>query len=239
MAIQLSWERALVMTSVLGNVLGVGSAIAASVADRPSLIPVGIALIGIGAACALWKYVPFNRVSVARSLVTGLVAAISLMLIAATWPEGGSNSNDSPEARQAAWDKTIARLQRDFAPDPHESIGCKVTVSGTGYVPEGWEVWAANLNDVNGSPDTSMLFHLSKAPHVSGDAWTTNPFPVGNEAPASSKFWIFVFLVPESASSVLESADLPDGWSVSLRAHISGSTTLARIPVERAAGTKC
>ncbi|MFE9115706.1 hypothetical protein ACFYN9_39750 [Streptomyces collinus] len=240
MAIHIPWERALVITGVLVNVIGFGSTIAAAVADRPALTPVGIAFMGVGAAWALWKYIPFDRLVVVRSLVVGLVAAITLMLVAVTWPDEGARSNDSPEARQAAWNKTIARLKRDIAPAPHATIGCTATVSGTGYVPKGWEIWAANLNDVNGSPDTSMLFHLSKAPYVSGDdSWETSPFPVGNKVVTSNKFWIFVYLVPQAASSVVENTDLPDGWSVSLHAPISGSIRLAKLPVERAPGTKC
>ncbi|MEU3342552.1 hypothetical protein [Streptomyces sp. NPDC006668] len=143
-------------------------------------------------------------------------------------------------AQDSKWEKTLAVLRRAITPAPKTSIGCTATVSGTGFVPDGWDIWAANLNDINGRPDTSEFFHWTKAPHPSGDnEWTTPPFPVGFKDSPSSHFWIFVYLVPQAAGSVIDNVELPKDWSVTLRAPISGSIPLAKTPVERATTAKC
>ncbi len=104
----------------------------------------------------------------------------------------------------------------------------------------GYQVWVANLNDKNGDPDMSTLFNLQPAAQVDGqESWKTNLFGVGTETDKGKRYWIYVFLVPDSVGSVLENVRLPEDWGVSLDGPIEDVAVVTRIPVERTAADTC
>ncbi|MEV7322453.1 hypothetical protein [Streptomyces sp. NPDC093970] len=234
-------DRTARVSAIGFNVIGIGAAILSGVERAPDWVcPVGITVAGMTTAWALWKYFPFSRPAVARRLTAGLVALVAATLVAFTWPNSSPGASASPASVEAAWAKTLAHLRKDIKPDQHASIGCTTIVSGTGWIPDGFDIWTAVLNDSNGSPNMSRFFGLEKATYASGDkSWATAPFSVGESKTESRHFWIFVYLVPEPASSVLSSTVLPGDQRVSLAAPVAKSTLLAKIPVERAASAKC
>ncbi|WP_406176076.1 hypothetical protein [Streptomyces sp. NBC_00996] len=234
-------ERSLLISNISVNAVGVGSAVLGGVADAPEWIrPAGIVVAGIGAIWALWKYVPFSQPAVARGLTLGLTAVIAAVLVVFTWPNDVSSASASSASAEASWAKTIARLKQGIKPSHHASIGCTTTVSGTGWIPDHFDIWTAVVNDTSGNPDTSRLFGLEKATSSGGNSWTTAPFSVGVSEPKNDHYWIFVYLVHDDASSILTNAVLPEGsQKVSLNRPIEHATLLDQIPVERAAQVKC
>ncbi|MEU8717563.1 hypothetical protein [Streptomyces sp. NPDC048663] len=234
-------ERSLLISNISVNVVGVGSAVLGGVVDAPEWIrPAGIVVAGIGAIWALWKYVPFSQPAVARGLTLGLTGVIAAVLVIFTWPNDVSSASASSLSPEAKWAKDIARLKQDIKPSHYATIGCKTTVSGTSWIPDHFDIWTAVVNDTSGDPDTSRLFGLEKATASGGNSWTTEPFNVGVSKPKNNHYWIFVYLVHEDASSILENAVLPEGsQKVSLQHTIEHATLLDPIPVERAAQAKC
>ncbi|MFF7279250.1 hypothetical protein [Streptomyces griseorubiginosus] len=234
-------ERTLLLSNISLNAVGVGSAVLSGAVNAPDWVrPAGIAVAGIGIAWTLWKYVPFSQPAVARNLTLGLVAVITAVLMGFAWPTGVAKADTSSTSVDTAWAKTLESLRRGIKPRHHTSIGCTTAVSGTGWIPDHFDIWTAVLNDTNGSPNTSRLYGLEKAVASGGNSWTTAPFSVGNSQPKNDHYWIFVYLVHEDASSVLSSAVLPEGSEkVGLRRPIEHATLLDQIPVERAAEAKC
>lgn len=183
--------------------------------------------------------------SARRTVVQALAPIAALTCLTFIWSLPGIGDSEGSKAEskasaEAAWAKSLARLKKGIKPSHHASIGCTTAVSGTGWIPDHFDIWTAVLNDTNGNPDTSRLFGLEKAAASGGNSWTTAPFNVGVSKPKNDNYWIFVYLVHEDASSVLTNAVLPEGsQKVSLQRPIENATILDQIPVERAAQAKC
>ncbi|KAB2971752.1 hypothetical protein F8R89_06630 [Streptomyces sp. SS1-1] len=237
-------ERTLLISNITLNIVGIGSTALSVIVDTPEwVLPAGITALGVGVVWALCTYVPFNGSAVARNLTLGLTALIAAVLVGFTWPDRpNSVPGNSPSAAstKSSWEKTVARLKKSIEPGHHASIECKIAVSGTGWIPDHFDIWTAILNDANGTPDTSRLFGLEKAVASTGDSWATKHFSVGVPKPKNKHYWIYVYLVHEDASSVLSNVVPREGsQKPTLDSPIERATLLDRIPVERAADATC
>ncbi|MFG2439030.1 hypothetical protein [Streptomyces sp. NPDC048508] len=241
--------------SMMGALSAIG-AFALSALNSVINIPEGfrpwmIAALGVIAAFVVFRTIRNSQsdgspatAPVRRIAFQALAPIAALTCLTFIWSLPGiagseKSKMESKASADARWAKVIARLRQGIKPSHHAATGCTIAVSGTGWVPDHFDIWTAVLNGTNEDFDTSRLFDLERAT-VSGKSWTTAKFRVGAPKPKNDHYWIFVYLVHEDASSILTNAVIPEGsQKVSLHRPIEHATLVDQIPVERAAQANC
>ncbi|WP_159403812.1 hypothetical protein [Streptomyces sp. NRRL S-646] len=236
------------------NLLSVGGFFASAAYKLPApVLPVAVLIFG-GTGLYLLRRFLSSAVAARRAV---LAATLVITLIVAYWASNHVWPDSFPLGKQS--DKTgatketrgpttsaesgnLARGLKVSEPKSHGRIGTCTPVVGSGRIPEGYQIWVANLNDQGGKPDTFGLFNLRRATQEGVSEWTVSPFGVGADSDVGKNFWIFVYLLPESAGSMIGNLRLPDkdpGWRPSLNAPISGVDPIDKIPVQRTADHTC
>jgi hypothetical protein len=234
-------ERALILSSIVVNALSAGALAWSFAKDLPDTVkPIAVAAAGAASAYLIWHYVTASHGAVARKMLLGAVAVITVLGGALAWPnigEAKATTNSKPGVATLA-SKLKAGI---FRPAQNEQVGTCVAASGTGNVPKGYQIWVANLADANGQPDTSALWNLNHGNQGQGATrWTTELFGVGDLKDRGAH-WVQVYLIPESASSALENrAPTENGKPViNLTAPIIGSALVDSIRVTRTGERTC
>jgi hypothetical protein len=250
-------ERALIFSSVTANLLSVAGVLASAANKLPApFLPCAVLIFGCTGLYLLYRFVSSGSAVVARR--TMLTTTLVLTLVLAYWASNRAWPGNFPlgrqpektdttaETRGPAPGATSANLTRGLKvtePQKLSRIGTCTSVVGTGQIPKGFQIWVANLNDQDGTANTSGLFNLRRATQVQGDSeWRTDPFGVGANSAAGRNFWVYVYLLPESAGSIVENLIRPDkdnGWRPSLSAPITGVAPIDKIPVQRTGENTC
>ncbi|MFK0123408.1 hypothetical protein ACIQSP_08845 [Streptomyces nigra] len=250
-------ERALIISSVTANIFSVLGAVASAANKLPAFfLPSAVLIFGCTGLYLLHRFVSSGSAVAARR--TMLATALILTLVAAYWasnrawpgnfplgrqPEKADTATESRGSAHGATSATLMKGLKVTEPQKLSRVGTCVKVTGTGKIPQGYQIWVANLNDQDGAANTTGLFNLRRATQMQGDGeWRTEPFGVGGDSDAGKNFWVYVYLLPESAGSIVENLirpDKDDGWRPSLSAPITGVAPLTRIPVQRTAENTC
>jgi hypothetical protein len=245
-------ERGLLIAA---NVSAIGGGVASVVGALPDyFLPPAVLLFGGATLYLLRRYVTHaalaRRIMLSSTLVLTLLMAygVSNWVWPHRFPLGQVTAKDAQEGAQGsaagAAHASLARGLKVTEPTQREPIGTCTAVVGTGRIPAGFQVWVANLNDQGGKPATSALYNLRQAtPPLEGEAdWTTGAFGVGGASDGGKTFWIYVYLLPNSAGSIIENIIMPakdPGWRPSLKAPIAGLKPFDKIFVQRTSEDTC
>ncbi|MFF1845238.1 hypothetical protein ACFVW9_26515 [Streptomyces sp. NPDC058217] len=250
-------ERALVISSVTANVLAVVGALASAADKLPdAFLPIAVLIFGCTGLYLVHRFVMAGSRGAAKG--TTLTTTLVLTLLVAYWASNHAWPDQFPLGRQRNAAVASSETRKPTAGASHASLtrGLKVSeprklsrigtctaVVGSGQIPKGHQIWVANLNDQGGAANTTGLFNLRRATQIDGDdQWKTDPFGVGGDLAAGKNFWIYVYLLPESAGSVVENLISPksdEGWRPSLSAPIAGLAPFDEIPVQRTGENTC
>lgn len=249
-------DRLLLISSVSTSVLGLGGFAASAAEVLPGHFrPFAVLLCGAACLYLLFRYVTVGRAVLARRIM--LSAALVLTLLVAygvsnrVWPEHfplGREISTSAKGgtERPAVGATPANLTQGLKvsePRKLARIGTCAEVVGTGRIPRGFQVWVANLNDHGGKAEVGGLHNLRRATRAEGETdWRAGPFGVGVDSDEGKNFWIYVYLLPDSAGSAIEGMIKPakdPHWRPSLKTPITGSKVISRIPVQRTAENTC
>ncbi|WP_405880350.1 hypothetical protein OG762_18080 [Streptomyces sp. NBC_01136] len=249
-------ERVLLISSVAANVLSATSVAAGAAEKLPDFLLLPAVLVFGGTALyLLQRFVPVGSAAPARRVMLATTLVLTLLVAYwasnSAWPDRfplGKQSEEAAnsEARKPTAGPTFVSLARGLEvrePRKLARIGTCTAVAGTGQIPKGYQIWAANLNDQGGAPDTQGLFNLRRATQGEGERdWRTDAFGVGSTEAAGKNFWIYVYLLPDFAGSIVENLIKPEkdkGWHPSLSAPIAGVAPFDKIPVQRTADKTC
>ncbi|MEU8988484.1 hypothetical protein AB0C98_18890 [Streptomyces sp. NPDC048558] len=172
----------LVVTSITADVVAIIGFVAVAVGVLPSPVLPAVVLI-FGGACLYLVH----RFVMAGSTTQGKVSMLGVTLVLTllvtywasnhAWPEHfplgrhPKKSNTTAGTQEAASADASARLARGLkVTEPRKlgHIGTCALVEGTGEIPEGYQVWVANLNDEQGIADTRGCARLLTKVTVSG-----------------------------------------------------------------------
>ncbi|GHB22686.1 hypothetical protein GCM10010306_014290 [Streptomyces umbrinus] len=253
-------NRALIASSITVNVVSLGTAIAAPLADLPEGVQAAaVGVAGVTSIGLIWKYVTVSRATLARNLLLASCALVTVLGILLTWPGGspikstqnkqGTESdakNDQtqgskPASNETAVRKAAAQLKQGIKePDRESDIPSCITATGDGRIPSGYGLWVANLPDSGGTADMTALSNMQRADQPDGEtSWRTPEFGVGLDArDAGTDYWIYLFLLPESADSALTNLK-PTKAGLSLTAPVKGATRVDKFRVTRTGTITC
>lgn len=220
-------------------------------ADIPTWLGT-VVLLALGGATVFFTWVrvdPMTHPKLARSLLAGIVGAVFVTAAVLVWP-GFWPAEDKAypkisaskinEAKVAARQIRVTKVGGEsITPGVTTTINSCIAVSGTGKIPSGYGMWVANTYDADGAPNLNGLFNLQRASQVEGETtWQTASFGVGEGKNDNGKhFWIYAFLLPPSADSVLKNLMARD--APGLKAPVTGATEVGRYALERNANLTC
>ncbi|MGW2636515.1 hypothetical protein [Streptomyces sp. NPDC001348] len=249
-------ERALVISSITANVLSVAGVVASAADKLPApLLPAAACIFGCTSLYLVHRFLLAGSGAATRRAV--LTMTLALVVIVTYWasnlawpgafplgkqPEKADATVGAKQLTAGAEQENPARDLKVEKPQQHGRIGTCTPVVGTGKIPEGFQIWVANLNDKGGEADTRGLFNLRGADQVGAGEWQVSPFGVGADSDAGKNFWIYVYLLPDSAGSIIKNLRRPtkdEEWRPSLNAPIAGVDPIAKIPVQRTGDDTC
>ncbi|MEU6351029.1 hypothetical protein ABZ896_17100 [Streptomyces sp. NPDC047072] len=188
--------------------------------------PFILAALGIAASTLTYRSLSMQATAsrAARSqqhsksvVFQGLAPWLVLTVLAAIWVWPDSKSADQPEKDAKPPTSTPSLSAKSISaaiseikdgiryPDPDgDKIHACITVSGVSKIPAGFQVWVMHKNGTKDGPAGGLYFNVRKAnPEEGSKKWQTDEFSVGNgQKDVGSYFWIFLYLVPDSAGDV-------------------------------------
>ncbi|WP_329598031.1 hypothetical protein OIE43_21895 [Streptomyces pseudovenezuelae] len=249
-------ERALVTSSITANVLSVAGVVASAADKLPaSFLPAAAFIFGCTSLYLVHRFLLAGSSAATRRGV--LTMTLALVVIVTYWASNLAWPGTFPLGKQPKKaDVTVGAKHLTAGaeqegppqelkvkePQQHGRIGTCTAVVGTGKIPEGLQIWVANLNDKDGEADTTGLFNLRQAEQEGVSEWRVSPFGVGTDSDAGKNFWIYVYLLPDSAGSIIENLRRPakdEGWRPSLNAPIAGLDPIDKIRVQRSGDDTC
>lgn len=146
-----------------------------------------------------------------------LVPWLVLTALAFVWLWPGSKGADQPQKDAKSPTSTPSLSAKKLSvviseikdgitsPDPSgDQIHACIKVSGVAKIPAGFQVWVMHRNGDKDGPTGELYFNVRQGnPKEGTNKWATDQFTVGSKSDVGKYFWIFLYLVPDSAGNVL------------------------------------
>ena len=193
----------------------------------------------------VWRQATASHFGATKKALIGCLCVIALLFAGGIVVHGrpslvGLRPQSEPQRIKAATDeKPEAARPRVTYPRKNDRLQQCQSVSGTGTIPAGKELWIAHTNDSGGHPDTETFYALRKANPEGSNSWYTDTFWMGVGGKDDRPYWIYAFLISEQAGSAISNVILPPDESPRLSQLPDTADIITKFRVTRMNGDAC